>query len=197
MTIERTPSSVTSNNTSVNTNMNENPIRVNRADYLLATFVGNKYDSYYRKKWFNKNEPSLNFTNTQLSLKGFNLASLIFEWVWLSYRKMYLYSAVYLFFVSILDVILMHTLGMESFNELIVSPYLVGGLLLPFVSNYLYLYFSIQQVRKALAQSTDSETVKISLEEKGGTSLGKAIGFSVIILLLSALVRQLLSPSWY
>ena len=168
-----------------------------QADTLLAAFVGEKYQSYYREKWFNGKEPRLDFKNTALSLKGFNLASLIFVWIWLSYRKMHIYSAVYLFFVSIVDVILMHVLGMESYNNLKVSPYLVSGILIPFVSNYLYLHFSIKQVKKTLAQSTDGEIAKISLEEKGGTSLGQAIGFTVLILLLSAIVRELLSPSWY
>lgn len=197
MTIERVPSLEKLNKTTVDTNKNEKPTRINQADEMLATFVGDKYDIYYRNKWFSGNEPSLDLRNMKVSLRGFNLASLIFEWTWFSYRKMYFYSAAYLFFVSILDVISMHIFGMDSYNNLKVSSYLVGGLLAPFVSNHLYLYFSIQQVKKALAQSTNTETAKIILTKEGGTSLGKAIGFTIMILILSAIVRELLSPSWY
>src|SRR5699024_6685766 len=59
------------------------------ADTLLAAFVGEKYDSYYRDKWFKDREPRLEINNNGSSIHSFNLAGFLFCVFWLCYRKMY------------------------------------------------------------------------------------------------------------
>ncbi|PNK60793.1 hypothetical protein [Psychrobacter sp. FDAARGOS_221] len=175
----------------------KHPTPVNQADELLSAFVGDQYNRYYRNKWFKGSQAHLNFSKIALSLPSFNLAGLIFNIAWLCYRRMIIYAALYLSFVSLIDVMLMHVLGRAAYNELPVASYFIFGVILAFFCNHIYLYFSIKQVNKALAQSDNIETAKAWLIERGGTSLGSAIGGTLLILIISAILRYMLAPNWY
>ena len=87
------------------------------ADALLATFVGEKYDSFYRDKWFKDSEPRLEVNNDGSSIHSFNLAGLLLGTSWLCYRKMYLAAFFIVLGINAVDLVLMHLLGMEAYSS--------------------------------------------------------------------------------
>ncbi|WP_372886349.1 zinc-ribbon domain-containing protein, partial [Psychrobacter sp.] len=88
------------------------------ADALLATFVGEKYDSFYRDKWFKDSEPRLEVNNDGSSIHSFNLAGLLLGTSWLCYRKMYLVAFFIVLGINAVDLVLMHLLGMEAYSSI-------------------------------------------------------------------------------
>ena len=78
------------------------------ADTLLAAFVGDKYDSYYREKWFADSEPHLTLDEKDRQRPKFNLAGVLLGISWLSYRKMYKTAFFVMLGMSLLDTVLIN-----------------------------------------------------------------------------------------
>ena len=124
---------------------------------LLKTFVGEKF-AVYDRKWAKNN--SLNFAAGFLGP------------FWLAYRKMYLYSAIYIAF---------HIVVMEVLDYLVELPLNVYrgigfaeialGLVL---GNKLYKNF-VEKKIKLISSSASGDELKIAVAREGGTNLG-AIG---------------------
>ena len=174
--------------------------RLGQADTLLATFVGEKYQSYYREKWFKNNVPTLGADRQNLNLQSINLAGFFFGLFWLCYRKMYMIAFVNIVIMTIVDLILMYVFGMEQYEkyESLGHSIFIGiwiGLIGIF-GNYLYFNHSIKKIKKITATTSDLDVIQQQLVVKGGTSWGRAIGFLLFLLIVRGILYYLFKPSW-
>ena len=139
-------------------------------DNHLSTFVGEKYNSYYQKKW-------------QLKLgqlKGFNVAAFFLGVIWLIYRKMYLYAAIFLGVIS-LDI------AVEIFYPLpeAIGRGLTWGIAAMFgvMGNYWYKIYADKKVSQINASFTPQQ-VPAELVKQGGTNLAAALIAAIVMLAL-------------
>ena len=168
------------------------------ADTLLAGFVGEKYDSYYRDKWFNNHIPTLSKDKTAFNVQSFNLAGFFLGMFWLCYRKMYLLAALIMFAITVIDLILMHVLGMDIYNIVGQSPFMFIWIVITgMYGNYLYLNHSVKRIEEITSSTSDPNIIREELTKKGGTSWVGAIGVSLLIIIASVVISYLFAPSWY
>ncbi|MGP9689689.1 DUF2628 domain-containing protein [Psychrobacter sp. AOP22-C1-C5] len=174
------------------------PADSDTADTLLATFVGEKYDSYYREKWFENSQPRLTLDKKDTPRPKFNLAGVLLGISWLSYRKMYKIAFFVMLGISLLDTVLMYVLGEQTYNVLSNSLFLgVGIVITGLFGNYFYLNHSIQRIKKITSSNCDSNIVRERLAKAGGTSWLGAIGFTILLVTMSVLISYFLGPDWY
>ncbi len=136
----------------------------------VATFVGERYNSYYQKKW-------------QLApgqFTGFNVAAFFLGAVWLIYRKMYLYAAVFLAIIAVDIVVEMfyplpETIG-HAVNIAIAVTFGVLG-------NSWYKTYADKKVNH-ISASFPQEQVPAELAKQGGTNLAAAIIATLVLLAL-------------
>ena len=174
------------------------PSDADTADTLLAAFVGEKYDSYYRDKWFKDGEPRLTVNNNGSSVHSFNFAGFFFGAFWLCYRKMYLVAFSVMITITIIDLILMYTLGVESYGAL--STFLFIGtwiVVAGILGNYFYFDTAVRAIKKTKAMTTDLETAKQQLAAKGSGSWAGAIVGGILLILLSSALTYFFAPDWY
>ncbi len=168
------------------------------ADTLLAAFVGEKYDSYYRDKWFKDSVPSLEVNKKGFSIYSFNLAGFFLGVFWLCYRKMYVFAASIILAMTIVDIAMMYLLGMESYNDSGNLTYgVVWVVLTGFLGNYFYLYDSARKIKKITGNGGKVSGIEQQLAAKGGTSWVGAIGVGLLLVAISVLIAYLFAPSWY
>lgn len=168
------------------------------ADTLLAAFVGEKYDSYYRDKWFKDSEPRLEINNNGSSIHSFNLAGFLFGVFWLCYRKMYLVALCIVIGINAVDLVLMHLLGMEMYSAIGQTSFFIAwAVLTGMLGNYFYFNHSIKNIKKAMSNTADPTTVEQELAAKGGTSWVGAIVGSILVVLLSMGLSYLFAPDWF
>lgn len=174
------------------------PSDADTADTLLAAFVGEKYDSYYREKWFEDSEPHLILDKQDRQRPKFNLAGALLGISWLSYRKMYKIAFFVMLGISLLDTVLMYVLGEQTYNAISNSIFLsVGIVITGLLGNYFYLNHSIQRIKKITASNRDLDIVRERLTKEGGTSWLGAIGFTILLVIMSVLISYFLGPDWY
>ncbi|ERL56558.1 zinc ribbon domain-containing protein [Psychrobacter aquaticus] len=168
------------------------------ADTLLAAFVGEKYDSYYREKWFKNHIPTLDKDVTKMNMRSFNIAGLFLGVSWLCYRKMYIAAALIMFAITVIDLVMMYVLGMERYNVLGQSTFMVVWIVMTgILGNYLYFDHSVRQIQKITSVTLDPNAMREQLAKKGGTSWAGAIGVSIVIIALSILMTYFFAPEWY
>ncbi len=168
------------------------------ADTLLAAFVDEKYDSYYRDKWFKDSEPRLEINNNGSSIHSFNLAGFLFGVFWLCYRKMYKLAFFIMLAITVIDLILMQILGADSYNDSINYAFMgiwIG--LTGFLGNYFYFDYSVKQIKRTTDSTANPDMLREQLAKKGGTSWVAAIGVGILLLAMSILVTYFFAPSWY
>ena len=168
------------------------------ADTLLAAFVGEKYDSYYRDKWFKNHTPTLSINNKNFNVQSFNLAGLVLGASWLCYRKMYLIAFFIVLGINVVDLVLMHLLGMETYNNLGQTSFFIAWVVLTgMLGNYFYFNHSVKNIEKVINDTADPVMVEQELAAKGGTSWVGGIVGSILVVLLSIAISYLFAPSWY
>lgn len=168
------------------------------ADTLLAAFVGKKYDDFYRNKWFKDSEPRLEVNNDGSSIHSFNVAGFLFGLFWLCYRKMHKLAFFIMLAITVIDLILMQVLDVDSYNASI--NYIFMGIwigLAGFLGNYFYFDTSIKEIKKITESTTDLETAKQQLSEKGGTSWVGCIVGGIFLLVLSGAATYFFAPDWF
>ncbi|SLJ83239.1 DUF2628 domain-containing protein [Psychrobacter sp. DAB_AL43B] len=171
---------------------------VESADTLLAAFVGEKYDSYYRDKWFKNHVPTLIADNKSFNIQSFNLAGLLLGASWLCYRKMYLIAFFVVLGINAVDLVLMHLLGMETYNNLGQTSFFIAwAVLTGILGNYFYFNHSVKNIEKVMSNTADPAMVEQELAAKGGTSWVGAIVGSILVVLLSIGISYLFAPDWY
>ncbi|MEN6669551.1 DUF2628 domain-containing protein [Psychrobacter sp. B38] len=168
------------------------------ADTLLAAFVGEKYDSYYREKWFKNHVPTLDKDVTKMNMRSFNVAGFFLGIFWLCYRKMYIAAALIMLAITVIDLIMMYVLGMESYNVLGQSTFVFVWIVMTgILGNYLYFDHSVRQIQKTTGVTSDPNLIREQLAKKGGTSWVGAIGVSIVIITLSVVLTYFFAPEWY
>ncbi len=168
------------------------------ADTLLAAFVGEKYDSYYRDKWFEDSEPHLISDKKETPRPKFNLAGVLLGISWLSYRKMYKIAFFVMLGTSLLDTVLMYVLGEQTYNAISNSLFLAVGIVVTgLFGNYFYLNHSIHHTKKIMASNRDLNIAREKLAQAGGTSWLGAIGFTILLVAMSVLISYFFGPDWY
>ncbi|MGE6796563.1 DUF2628 domain-containing protein [Psychrobacter okhotskensis] len=168
------------------------------ADTLLAAFVGEKYDDFYRNKWFKDSEPRLEVNNDGSSIHSFNIAGLLLGTSWLCYRKMYLVAFFIVLGINAVDLVLMHLLGMEAYSSIGQTSFFVAwAVLTGMLGNYFYFSHSVKNIKTAMSSTADPATLKQALAEKGGTSWVGAIVGSILSVLLSMGMSYLFAPDWF
>ena len=168
------------------------------ADALLAAFVGEKYDSFYRDKWFKDSEPRLEVNKDGSSIHSFNIAGLLLGTSWLCYRKMYLVAFFIVIGINAVDLVLMYLLGMEAYSSIGQTSFFVAwAVLTGLLGNYFYFSHSVKNIRKVMSNTADPATVEQELAAKGGTSWVGAIVGSILSVLLSMGMSYLFAPDWF
>lgn len=174
------------------------PSDSDNADTLLAAFIGEKYDSYYRDKWFKNHVPTLDKDITKMNMRSFNVAGFFLGMFWLCYRKMYIAAALIMLAITVIDLIMMYVLGMESYNVLGQSTFVFVWIVMTgILGNYLYFDHSVRQIQKTTSVTSDPNIIREQLAEKGGTSWVGAIGVSIVIIILSVVLTYFFAPEWY
>lgn len=165
------------------------------ADTLLAAFIGEKYDSYYREKWFKNHVPTLDKDITKMNIQSFNVAGFFLGMFWLCYRKMYIAAALIMFAITVIDLLMMYVLGMERYNTLGQSTFVIVWIVMTgILGNYLYFDHSVRQIQKTTSITSDPNSIREQLAKKGGTSWAGAIGVSIVIITLSVVLTYFFAP---
>ena len=171
---------------------------IESADTLLAAFVGEKYDSYYRDKWFTDSEPHLILDKNNMQRPKFNIAGALLGIFWLCYRKMYKVAFLVMLGMTIVDTVMMYVLGEQTYNAVSQSLLIGAGIVIPgLFGNYFYFNHSIKHIKKIKASISDPNIIQERLTEEGGTSWLGSIGFAILIIAMSVAVAYFFAPDWY
>lgn len=140
-----------------------------KADLLMQSFVGEKYQHYYQRK-FSK-------IATKNLIYGFNICAFLFSAVWLYYRKMYLYGTI---MVSLLIGMLMleHLYGFQGQGVLIALSAVTG-----LVGNGLYKNFAEKKI--AGLRRRNVPQLQVAVQQAGGTNLGLALVLLTLFFVVS------------
>ncbi|MGP5175817.1 zinc ribbon domain-containing protein [Psychrobacter immobilis] len=196
----QTPPSLTAVNISKDAQIlqNHSASSSENADTLLATFVGEKYDSFYRDKWFKDSEPRLEVNKDGSSIHSFNIAGLLLGTSWLCYRKMYLVALCIVLGINTVDLILMHLFGMEVYSSIGQTSFFIAwAVMTGLLGNYFYFSHSVKNIKKVMSNTADPAMLEQELVEKGGTSWVGAIVGSILAVLLSMGMSYLFAPDWF
>lgn len=160
----------------------------------LASFVGEKYDEYYRDKWIDDDGDQPTYKKSY-HIYTFNMAGFFLGVFWLCYRKMYGTAFMLAIALSLFDIIMMHTKGVNGYDAF---DEILYGLLWLFVTgilgNQLYLKHSMRKIKTMSAGAIPSRE---QLAKAGGTSLAGAIVVGTLALSTIMLMYLLFAPSWY
>lgn len=142
-------------------------------DVAMATFVGKKYD-YYRNKWSEAERKG--------SINSFNGGALLFGFLWMAYRKMYKFCGIFIAVISV-ETLLELALNLPTaFSSAINIGVTIG---FGVFGNHLYKLHAQQKVREITAQGTPAQ-INAELVRQGGTHIGAAIGFLVVLITILA-----------
>ena len=196
----QTPPPLTAVNISKDAQSSQNTVSSDSetADTLLAAFVGEKYDGFYRDKWFKDSEPRLDVNNDGSSIHSFNVAGLLLGASWLCYRKMYLVALCIVIGINAVDLILMYMLGMETYSSIGQTSFFIAwAVLTGMLGNYFYFSHSVKNIKKIMDNNADPAMAEQELAEKGGTTWVGAIVGSILTVLLSMGISYLFAPDWF
>lgn len=100
---------------------------------------------------------------------SFNIGAFIFTLFWLAYRKMYLYTFLYVVIHSVLFYILTATVDSNIYAWIVnLALCIVFG----FLGNRLYLHFAESKVARIARMYADPGEQQERISQAGGTSLG-------------------------
>lgn len=171
---------------------------INDADAFLAAYVGDKYQSYYRDKWFKERPVSLESAEAASQAQGFNVAAFFLGIFWLCYRKMYKAAFIYMAVVTVLDLIVMRVLSMDAYEKIgnmvfMIAPAVVLGVL----ANRFYLQHCIKQIKQATSTASDTGIICQQLSAEGGTTWLGAFAGAISVIVMMGVMYYLFAPSWY
>jgi hypothetical protein len=149
----------------------------------IALFVGEKFNTYYKKVWENKYDKEW--------FLSFNIPAFFLNGLWFFYRKMYIEgiicNAVIIFFGNIVfKPFYRYFPNIFSANVLQLFLYLFSSVIFGFLGNYLYLRNVKINISK-LIKEKDSKNIMEYLEKRKCTNLKIVIILVVTGILLVAL----------
>ena len=157
----------------------------------LASFVGEKYESYYRGKWLDDKGDQ----KTGVGVYSFNVAGFFLTVYWLCYRKMYGTAFMLALVLPLFDIIMMYVKGAGGYDAIDGMLY---GLLWVFATGLLGNHFYLKHASKKIKKmSAGGSLSREQLARTGGTSLAGSLVFGTLIALLIMLIYLLFAPSWY
>lgn len=164
----------------------------------MAAFVGEKYDSYYREKWFENSQPHLTLDKKDTPRPKFNLAGALLGIFWLGYRKMYKVAFFMMLGMTIVDIMLMYMLEEQVYNVVSQPLLVVAGIVIPgLFGNFFYFNHSVKHIDKLTASITDPNILQERLAKEGGISWLGSIGFAIVLVAMTVLASYLFAPDWY
>lgn len=173
------------------------PDNLDNADTLLSAFVGEKYQGYYRDKWFKDRAPSLELPEKGTNVQSFNLAALLLGAFWLCYRKMYKVAFLLMVGITLIDLVLMYLLGMTTYNKFGNSALMIGpAVFMGILGNHLYLKHTLKQIKSTTSSLSDPSIIQQQLVTQGGTTWLGGIGGTLLLLAMIGVLYYLLAPSW-
>lgn len=144
-------------------------------DESLELFIGKNYD-YFTRKWA--------IAEQKKSKQSWNWAAFLLGFAWMAYRKMYLYSWIFI------GVIIVEILCEYAFNlpDKLSNAINIGiAVTFGWQGNYLYKLHAEKKIKEITAMNSP-EQAKIELAKQGGTNIGAAIGFVVALAAIMLLV---------
>ncbi|MCM3497659.1 DUF2628 domain-containing protein [Paenibacillus lactis] len=120
------------------------------------------YD-YYPEKW----EKSVSF----------NAGAFFFTFVWLAYRKMYLFSFLY-YLLSAVVFFVLGELGISWLYGIVL--FVIMG----FIGNRLYLHFAENKIARISSMYSDPDEQRKRIVQAGGTNFGAAFFVGVVYVAL-------------
>ena len=144
-------------------------------DEASKIFVAKNYE-YFLRKW--------EIAEQKKSKQSWNWAAFLLGFSWMAYRKMYLYSWIFIG-VVIVEMLCEYAFGFPDklSNAISLAIAVTFGL----QGNSWYKLHVEKKVKEITAMNTP-EQAKIELARQGGTSIGAAIGFVVALLAIIILV---------
>ena len=141
----------------------------------IEIFVGKNF-GYFREKW--------EIAKQKKSQNSWNWAAFLASGFWMAYRKMYLYSGIFIG-ALVLEQLCEYAFGFPSklSNGVNLGIAVTFGL----QGNAWYKLHAEKKVREITAINRPGQ-VKNELARQGGTSIGAAIGFGVALLVIGVLV---------
>ena len=150
------------------------------AEKEFSAFVGPKAD-YYLERWrFAVDGPEI--------ATGFNWAAFFLSGLWLPYRKMYRFAAIFFGIIwletVLAEVVWVGILGKpEAPAALGRFVGLVASIVCGWLANEWYLSHARKAISEVRSQGLSEEAHLEALAKRGGTSLAASLGFLVVFLL--------------
>lgn len=146
-------------------------------DDPMVAFVGNNFD-FYQRKWA--------IADKSAGKQSWNWAAFFLGLGWMAYRKMYLYSAIYIGGILLLT-LMEYVLGLSEKMSLVMS--FAIAVAVGFHGNHLYQLHAREKVR-AIVSTVVPDRVGAELARQGGTNVG--IGIASILVLFVVLFVEIL-----
>lgn len=150
-------------------------VAVSNDDEATSIFIGKNYE-YYLRKWETAEQKK--------SKQSWNWAAFLLGFAWMAYRKMYLYTSI---FIGVVIVVAFCELAFGLPENLTNAIMLAISVTIGFQGNSWYKLHVEKKVKEITAMNAP-EQAKIELARQGGTSIGAAIGFVVALLAIILLM---------
>ena len=147
----------------------------------VKLFVGANYD-YFLKKW--------EIFEHDKGVRAWNWIALLFGFFWMSYRKMYLYSWIFIGSVIVEGLLEFWFKFPDSFTR---ALYMGVNATFMVYGNYWYK-LHVEKKLKEITAMNPPDQVKNELARQGGTSVGAAIGFFMAFIAASYLLYVVGTP---
>lgn len=134
-------------------------------------FVGEKYEAYYKEKF--------ELITAIKHTSGFNIGAFFLGPIWLFYRKMYVYGAIYIAFVMVSEML---TSIFELHQSIDRAISIALAVIMGLAGNTLYKYFVEKRI-KIITENHASNVAEV-LAEKGGTSAIAGWGLFILYVIL-------------
>jgi uncharacterized protein YecT (DUF1311 family) len=155
---------------------------ISELDDASKIFVGKDYD-YYLRKW--------EIAEQKKSKNSWNLFAFLFGFAWMAYRKMYLYS---LIFIGVIAVEILCEYAFDFPDRFTNAINITIPVITGFLGNSWYKYHVKKKFKEITANTLNSpEKVKIELIRQGGTSIGAAIGFIAIFIAVAVIAIAIIN----
>lgn len=147
----------------------------------MSLFVGKNYE-YFKRKW--------EIAEGKKNKQSWNLAAFIFGFSWMAYRKMYLYSWV---FIGVVMVELLCEFAFALPDRMSNAINIAIAISFGKFGNYLYKHHAEKKIKEICALSAPDQVDK-ELRSHGGTNIVAALGFVAafvaIMILVSVVANQ-------
>lgn len=174
--------------TTSSSNMVSNEINIKSvSEQSFRLFVGDRYDTYYKKKWeTDGSPPKPNILGLNTKRYSRNYTAFLLTFLWMFYRKMYIPAFIGLTIYALFIVAIGRILG-ESSQWAMIATF-APSIILLHNANALYLSDTRRKISHINSSGFSSDIMRAKLEEKGGVNLTVTviIGATLLVMVLLA-----------